>query len=249
MIDLKNKRFGRLVIKSFAGFKIIGNRRNRVWCCICDCGNEINVLARSLKSGNTKSCGCLSIEKSRIRAKNNFTIHGKTKTRLYKIWSKMRERCDKKYYIKFKNYGGRGIKVCSEWQKFIPFYNWAMENGYKENLTIDRKDVNGNYDPDNCRWATTKQQGNNKRNNHVVEYRGKTMTITQWNDLLGFKKGIFSLRIRRGMCIEKAITKRIREIKGVNDNEQLNNKRKLSKGSRIAIYKFGQSSRFLYRCS
>lgn len=130
--------------------------------------------------------------------------HGKYNTRLYRIWSRMKTRCYNKKYEHFKHYGGRGIKVCDEWlNDFMSFYDWSMSNGYKDNLTIDRIDVNGNYEPSNCRWLTNEEQQNNKRRNIRLTYNGKTQTITQWARELGIKRELIERRHRRGY-IDKA---------------------------------------------
>lgn len=122
--------------------------------------------------------------------------HGMTGTRIYNIWKDMKKRCYCKSRKDYSRYGGRGITVCKEWQEFIPFYNWAMNNGYTDNLTIDRIDVNGNYEPSNCRWVTTKEQANNKRNNHFVAFNGETMTIAQCGKKIGMCENTIRKRIK-----------------------------------------------------
>ncbi len=109
-----------------------------------------------------------------------YERHGKRKTKLYNTWCNMRRRCYEPTNQDYKDYGGRGIIVCPEWHEFIPFYEWAMSSGYKEGLTIDRKDSNGNYEPSNCRWATLTEQSNNRRNVHLITYKGETMSLKQW---------------------------------------------------------------------
>lgn len=186
--EMIGKKFGRLTILEECEER--DKYHYKVYKCKCDCGNIIYVNSNKLKSGNTKSCGCLKIEK--------LTKHEKCNTRLYSIYYNIKSRCYNEHYRDYKDYGGRGITVCDEWKHdFKNFYNWAMDNGYKEGLTIDRIDVNGNYTPDNCRWATLKQQGNNKRNTVYLTYEGKTRSLSEWADELGVKYSRLYTRYRR----------------------------------------------------
>lgn len=174
--DLTGKRFGRLVVLSLvpdeAGAKVPTR-----WLCKCDCGKELPIRAYNLKSGNTLSCGCLQKEYAVARNK----IHGMTGTRLYVTWQHMISRCTRESDGAYKYYGGRGITVCDEWKNdFQTFYDWAMKNGYTDELTIDRIDVNGNYCPENCRWATKKEQQRNKRDNTRVSFNGQIKTVCEW---------------------------------------------------------------------
>lgn len=142
----------------------------------------------------------------------NFYIHGGTGTRLHKIWSSMKERCSRPTHSYYADYGGRGIAVCEEWRNDFPtFKKWAEANGYADNLTIDRKDVNGDYSPDNCRWATMREQQNNKRSNHLVSLNGVTHTITEWADILGINKTTIKERLRCGWSEEQALTTPVRK--------------------------------------
>ena len=175
--NLEGQRFGRLVVLELVG---TDKRRNRVWKCKCDCGNIVNVQGSYLTSHHhTQSCGCLMRETT----SKTMTTHGKTGTRLYMVWKGMNARCRNPNHITYHNYGGRGIKVCDEWLDFSVFEKWALENGYDETAkrgkcTIDRIDVNGDYEPSNCRWVDQKTQMNNcrprKRKNSFL--RGKEET-------------------------------------------------------------------------
>ena len=177
MEDLTGKRFGRLTV---IGRGKTYSSGNVCWTCICDCGNTTNSCGTNLRSGKSKSCGrCVCSE--RMAALN--TKHSGFGTRLYEIWRQMHRRCYGRNTKAYKDYGGRGITICKDWQEYGPFEKWAMSHGYREDLTIDRIDVNGNYEPSNCRWATMKEQSNNRRNNRVVVYNGESHTVSEWADI------------------------------------------------------------------
>lgn len=166
-IDLSGLKIGRLYVKQRAN-----NIGGRVYfLCQCDCGEELFVDANSLRRGSTKSCGCLKADINKAR----LSKHNMKGTRIYNIWINMRQRCNNPHSPCYKYYGGRGISVCKEWEtSFLSFYQWAMENGYKDNLTIDRIDVNANYTPENCRFSTRKEQARNMRSNRL--YKGKPIS-------------------------------------------------------------------------
>ena len=146
-IDLINKRFGRLTVISESH----SDGKHIYWNCLCDCGQEKIISGDSLKRGLTKSCGCLNSETSKER----FSKHGKSGSRLYKIWQQMIYRCENSNATGFEYWGGKGITVCGEWRNnFQVFYDWAMSNGYSDDLTIDRIRPHGDYEPSNCQWLT-----------------------------------------------------------------------------------------------
>ena len=197
-IDLTGKKYGRLTVLKKDGH--IGGKI--AWLCKCDCGNTKRMIGSNL-GRLSNSCGCVRTSKFIERS----TKHGYSNERLYYIWIHMKQRCSDPKDIKYKNYGGRGITVCKEWENsFEKFYNWSIENKYSSELTLDRKDNNGNYSPENCRWATVKEQNNNKRNNRLVSYNGKTMTVSQWAEISGIRYDTLLSRIKvLKWDIEKAI--------------------------------------------
>jgi hypothetical protein len=135
----------------------------------------------------------------------------KSETRIYHVWNGMIGRCTHESYPSFKVYGGRGIEVCPEWRNsFEAFKEWAMANGYADNLTLDRLDGNGNYEPSNCRWATVKEQNSNKVNNHLVTFNGQTKTVSQWAEELGMKTQTLFSRFKRNWSVERALTTQTR---------------------------------------
>ena len=168
--------------------------KNIIYLCKCTCGKEFTTRATSIKKGKCKSCGCLKLEMA-IEECKKLKKHGLSTSNLYGVWYNMKQRCYDETNMQYKNYGARGIKVCDEWRNSVEsFYDWAINNGYEENLTIDRINVNGNYEPTNCRWTTVKEQCNNKTNNHLITYHGETMNLMKWSEKLGVN--YYTLRSR-----------------------------------------------------
>lgn len=199
-IDLTGQRFGRLVVVRYVGRS---RGKKNLWLCKCDCGNEKIVAVDKLHSGNTKSCGCLQRE---VHRKCRMT-HGKSDTKLYLVWREMITRTENQNAERYGIYGGRGISICGEWRNdFQSFYDWAIQNGYKEGLTVDRIDVNGNYEPDNCRWITPYEQSRNLRKNVRITYSGKTMILKDWAKEIGIDYNTLWKRIRKsGWTVEEAL--------------------------------------------
>ena len=204
--NLLGLRFGKLVVIARSEND---KHKNARWLCQCDCGNTKVVVGSSLIKGHTKSCGCV-----RKHLLQTMPLkHGKKNTRLYNIWIDMKRRCNSKNRKSYKDYGGRGIVVCNEWlQDFMNFYNWAIANGYKENLTIDRIDVNGNYEPNNCRWIEKGEQNRNQRTNLKFTYKGETHCLKEWAEILKINYNTLHSRLTvLGYSVEKAFLKPVQE--------------------------------------
>lgn len=171
--ELLGKKFERLYVVKFDHMDDHGRS---YWLCECECGKKLIVRRESLLTGHTKSCGCYKLDKLSERE----TTHGMSNTRLYNTWQAIKDRCLNKNNSRYNKYGGQGIKMCNEWDDFITFYDWAAENGYTDDLTIDRIDNDGDYCPENCRWVDNLAQQNNKGNNRFVTYLDSRHTIAEW---------------------------------------------------------------------
>ena len=184
--------------------------------CRCVCGNEIYVsgsnLRRRLKNKTNVGCGC-------GMHKNHLYKHGLSNGRIYRIYALMKQRCNDKNCKAYKNYGGRGIKICEFWENdFMSFYNWSINNGYDDSLTLDRIDNNKGYSPENCRWVDRYIQSNNRRNNTLITYKGETKTIPEFAREYGLEISTLRFRIYRGWSIERALTEKTHpNYKGVNN--------------------------------
>lgn len=154
------------------------------WLCRCDCGKLTVVGGTDLKKGHIKSCGCLNLETSLKNLPDNSTHHT-SRTHLYSVWSLMKQRCENPKHKSYAYYGGRGIKICAEWHDAATFFEWARSSGYREDLSLERINVNGDYEPSNCTWVTMREQARNKRNNVWIEYQGQKMLLSDVAKLLG----------------------------------------------------------------
>ena len=193
-IDIVGNKYNRLLVKKYLG--------KSKWLCQCDCGNEKQVSTSALKQNLTKSCGCLSREvKSKLCKKNKYgTKHNLSKTRIYKIHNGMITRCYYSSASRYNRYGGRGIKVCDEWlgeNGIVNFYNWSINNGYQDDLTIERIDIDKDYSPNNCKWIPKSEQSLNTSRNHYVTYNGETKCVEHWCKKLGLKSNTIYCRVKK----------------------------------------------------
>lgn len=185
----------------------------KFYLCKCDCGKECVKNAFYLNEGCTRSCGCLV----RANPSKNFFKHGHTNTKLYGVWCGIKRRCYCKTGPKYIRYGGRGITVCDEWRDdFMAFYNWAMANGYKEGLTIDRINNDGNYEPNNCRWVTAKEQANNRSTNIFIKHEGERKTIASISQQLRINSCTLRKRFAKFGLNEKIFEKDLRRKRNYN---------------------------------
>lgn len=197
-VDLTGMRFGRLSV-----VRKTRSASGRVaWVCKCECGNETTTLTTELLKGHAKSCGCYHRDKMSV----SFRKHGQHKTRLYKIWSNMLQRCGNPKNDNYQRYGAKGINVCEEWKDFQAFYKWATANGYTENLSIDRIENSKGYCPENCRWETPQAQTDNRGCTHNISFNGKTQTLKRWAEETGIPYKNLLWRINKGWPIDRALT-------------------------------------------
>lgn len=194
--DITGKKFNMLTVVKMSD-SVNGKRR---WECICDCGNKTIVRGNNLKSGAVKSCGC-----TKKIAHNR--MHGESKTKLYRMWKSMIYRCHNPKNHAYKYYGARGIIVCNQWHDYLTFKKWVNETRQDPNSTIERKDNNGNYCPENCKWVDAKAQANNRRNNVIIEYKNETHNLTEWCEILNLDyKNIHNRIYKLGWSFGRAIS-------------------------------------------
>lgn len=195
VINLEGIRFGKLKVLSFAYCK----NRKSYWNCVCDCGKNKIARSDSLKDGNLKSCGCLQYEHAII-------THNKSNSKLYQVYYSMKNRCYNEKDKNFKYYGGKKVSVYTDWlNDFMLFYDWSIENGYIEGLTLDRINVNGNYEPSNCRWITQQNQANNTTRNRKYEINGEILNITQLSKKYNVNRNTLNYRLNQEWELELAL--------------------------------------------
>lgn len=196
--DISGKRFGRAVAIEYMGLD--ESKKRSLWKCVCDCGEEFICRKDSLKRGSIQSCGCLGKER-RLEAN---TKHGMHNTKIYKVWTSMLQRCENPNEKAYENYGGRGIKVHPKWHSFEGFWE-DMKSGYSEGLSLDRIDVDGDYEPGNVRWATRFEQQNNIRANVHVVIDGEEMTVGEASQRFGIDSNVIRSRLRLNWSHEEAV--------------------------------------------
>ena len=220
-LNLIGNTFGRLtVISQGNGYVSPGGNKSRTWICQCECGNQTEVTTGNLSYGKTNSCGCLANEQTARRNKLNKLKHGQTvkgkSLKTYDCYHAMLQRCYNSNTDSYLNYGGRGIIVCDRWR-----YGENNKSGFEcfledmgeapKGMSIEREEVEDNYCPQNCMWATSKTQGNNKRNNRFITYQGRTQTLMQWSEELRINYRTLQYRLDKGWSVEKAFGKPVRK--------------------------------------
>lgn len=198
-VDYTGRRYGKLVVLERGERN--EKRKLYSWICQCDCGNTATVIGADLRNGNTISCGCMS---SRKVAGDRTRTHGLAHKPIYNVWCAMRNRCQNTNQKSYKDYGAKGIRVCDKWQTFEGFYE-DMGSTYKEGLTIERKDLTGNYCLENCEWITKEQQALNKSNLVTITYKGVTAPLVIFCNEMNLKSRTVYFRLRRGWSVEKAL--------------------------------------------
>lgn len=207
-VDLSGQQFGRWTVVRRANDRISdGGTHYTQYECECECGVKRLVTSSSLKSGRSTSCGCYHSEVSAQVCKRNFRTHGETKSRLYQIYAGIKKRCGNPNASNYADYGGRGIAICDEWaNSWSSFRDWALNNGYTDDLSIDRIDVNGNYEPNNCRWVACVVQANNRRSSRYITYNNETHTVSEWAKILNIPYKSLHKKLSKGMTLDKIAT-------------------------------------------
>ncbi|MBN2980114.1 hypothetical protein [Cohnella algarum] len=199
--DLTGMKFGKLTVLQYHG----KNKHNQpMWDCRCECGNK--KVIRGMGKIYAQSCGCLQREAASLIGKGAMFKHGDASAKLYRVWAAMKSRCQNPKTAAYKDYGGRGIRVCAEWDDYESFKEWALQTGYDGQLTLERKNVNGNYAPDNCKWISIADQQSNRRNNIRVEVNGELITLAELSRRTGILDKTLYSRYKRGCRSFKELT-------------------------------------------
>lgn len=211
--DISGQRFDKLVAIERVPTPV--GKKGAFWKFKCDCGNEVIRSIRFTYGHSFHSCGCANkgIDRSNINRPKKCNLHGLSHTRLYRIYNGMKNRCYNPNTEYFSRYGGKGIKICDEWlSDFVTFYTWAINNGYSEDLTIDRIDNDGDYCPENCRWTDAKTQANNSSKIRYISYNGETHTLTEWSRILGLEYHKIASALNYGWSFEDIATGKLHEV-------------------------------------
>lgn len=213
LINMIGYKTGLVTVIERAGLK----KGQSTWLCKCECGKTFVQYGSPLRRGKIKSCGHLLHDKNERRKIAHNSIakekHGDTTSRLYFVWLDMRRRCDSPNAVSYKNYGARGITVCSEWDTdYSAFKKWAFENGYNPSAgrgecTLDRIDPNAGYSPENCRWASMREQSNNRRNTYWITFNNETHTGSEWSEITGIPRNVIYSRYKAGQSPERILSK------------------------------------------
>ena len=211
-VEMIGRRFGKLTVLALSEEQ--GGRGQLKFLCRCDCGRTKIIFGESLRSLKTTSCGC----EARRRASEVNKTHGGSKERLYHVWQGMKNRCENKNFSEYKNYGGRGIKVCEEWHDYAKFKEFMLSEGYdprapRGQYTLERIDVNGNYEPSNCTVISSAMQAFNRTDNKKVTFQGETQTVAEWSKELGIPADVIYARLHRGVTDEEALTTPLRKTR------------------------------------
>lgn len=208
LINIVGQKFGRLTVKSHLGRK----HHTSMWRCKCDCGNVVDVQGGAIKNGSIKSCGCWQSDRmAKLNLKHGFARNG-VKVPEYKTWEGMRRRCENSADKSFPHYGGKGISVCDRWKDFQVFLS-DIEPRPSPRHSLDRIDVNGNYEPSNCRWATASQQCRNKTTNRFIVFNGKPMTLVKASEKSGIPYKTLKSRLQKGWTDDRAINTPVSQAK------------------------------------
>lgn len=203
-IDITGIRFGRLVVKDLSHT----DHRGSHWTAVCDCGNIVTKSSSYLRSGHTKSCGCLHRDTCIERNKKHGYGAREGRGKIYRAWKAMRQRCNDKNASNYSYYGGRGIRVCAEWGDYPAFHKWAEASGHRDDLTLDRIDVNGDYAPDNCRWSDKLTQTRNRRTTNLHLVNGELMTASEISRKYGLVYTTLVVRLRKGASAQELVNRK-----------------------------------------